>query len=68
MHQKWGEYMRKIKWFHLILFSGGIISGWLFKSLLIKNNYSDWWIIAFITVVCLAFIEIDLKQDSKGEA
>lgn len=56
--------MRKIKWFHLTLLIGGILSGFFLKSLLYKNDMSDWWLVPFIALFFLAYIRIDLKKDS----
>lgn len=53
--------MKKIKWHELIIVSGSIISGWFLKSLILKKEMSDWWLLPFVIGVCLLFIWNDIK-------
>ncbi|CAM3804689.1 hypothetical protein ABER99_21415 [Paenibacillus glucanolyticus] len=58
--------MKKIQWHELIVISGSVVSGWLIKSLMLKKEMSDWWLLPFVIVVCLLFSWIDIKP-RKGQ-
>lgn len=55
--------MKKIKWKDLFLVSGGIVIGFLFKDFLLRNNLTDYLLVPFTILICLAFICIDLKPE-----